>query len=135
VADRLFVIDYLGSTITSLVYASFTFIFFAIEAAIMALAIEMYFGLPLGWSYLLCAVVVIPLVIHGVTLISRIQLWTQPVWLVLLVLPYVAVWLQAPQLFGEFTGLTGDHPVAARIRLADVRFRLDRGHRAGGADR
>ncbi|MBP6095285.1 MAG: response regulator [Methyloversatilis sp.] len=98
---------YLGSTITSLVYASFTFIFFAIEAAIMALAIEMYFGLPLGWSYLLCAVVVIPLVIHGVTLISRIQLWTQPVWLVLLVLPYVAVWLQAPQLFGEFTGLTG----------------------------
>ncbi len=98
---------YLGSTITSLVYASFTFIFFAIEAAIMALAVELYFGLPLGWSYLLCAVVVIPLVIHGVTLISRIQLWTQPVWIVLLVLPYIAVWLKAPGLFSEFTTLSG----------------------------
>jgi hypothetical protein len=29
---------YLGSTITSLIYASFTFLFFAIEAAIMSLA-------------------------------------------------------------------------------------------------
>lgn len=98
---------YLGSTITSLVYASFTFIFFAIEAAIMALAFEMYFGLPLAWSYLLCSVVVIPLVIHGVTLISRIQLWTQPLWIVLLVLPYLAVWWQAPHLYSEFTGLAG----------------------------
>ncbi|HEY9192548.1 MAG TPA: ATP-binding protein [Methyloversatilis sp.] len=98
---------YLGSTITSLVYASFTFIFFAIEAAIMALAFEMYFGLPLVWSYLLCAVVVIPLVVHGVTLISRIQLWTQPLWLVLLALPYVAVWLQAPELYSQFTTLSG----------------------------
>ncbi|MBL8467154.1 ATP-binding protein [Methyloversatilis discipulorum] len=98
---------YLGSTITSLVYASFTFIFFAIEAAIMALAFEMYFGLPLAWSYLLCSVVVIPLVIHGVTLISRIQLWTQPLWIVLLALPYLAVWWQAPHLYSEFTGLSG----------------------------
>ena len=98
---------YLGSTITSLVYASFTFIFFAIEAAIMALAFEMYFGLPLAWSYLLCSVVVIPLVIHGVTLISRIQLWTQPLWIVLLVLPYLAVWWRAPHLYSEFTGLAG----------------------------
>lgn len=98
---------YLGSTITSLVYASFTFIFFAIEAAIMALAFEMYFGLPLAWSYLLCSVVVIPLVIHGVTLISRIQLWTQPLWIVLLVLPYVAVWWQAPHLYSEFASLSG----------------------------
>jgi signal transduction histidine kinase/CheY-like chemotaxis protein len=98
---------YLGSTITSLVYASFTFIFFAIEAAIMALAFELYFGLPLAWSYLLCSVIVIPLVIHGVTLISRIQLWTQPLWIVLLVLPYLAVWWQAPHLYSEFTGLSG----------------------------
>ena len=38
---------YIGSTITSLIYASFTFIFFAIEAAIMSLALEMCFGIPL----------------------------------------------------------------------------------------
>ena len=39
---------YIGSTITSLIYASFTFIFFALEAAIMSLALEMCFGLPLA---------------------------------------------------------------------------------------
>ena len=38
---------YIGSTITSLIYASFTFIFFALEAAIMALALELCFGIPL----------------------------------------------------------------------------------------
>jgi hypothetical protein len=37
---------YLGSTITSLIYASFTFLFFAIEAAIMSLAFEMCLGIP-----------------------------------------------------------------------------------------
>ena len=40
---------YIGSTITSLIYASFTFIFFALEAAIMALALELCFGIPPAW--------------------------------------------------------------------------------------
>ena len=48
---------YIGSTITSLIYASFTFIFFAIEAAIMALALEMCFGIPRPIGYLISAVV------------------------------------------------------------------------------
>ncbi|MEY2396398.1 MAG: hypothetical protein QOF94_2743, partial [Acidobacteriaceae bacterium] len=39
---------YIGSTITSLIYASFTFIFFALEAAIMSVALQMCFGLPLA---------------------------------------------------------------------------------------
>jgi hypothetical protein len=79
---------YIGSTITSLIYASFTFIFFALEAAIMAYALELAFGIPPAWGYLICALVVIPLVTHGVTVISRLQAWTQPLWLFLLVLPY-----------------------------------------------
>ena len=32
---------YIGSTITSLIYASFTFLFFALEATIMALALKL----------------------------------------------------------------------------------------------
>src|SRR5258707_14658879 len=56
---------YLGSTITSLIYASFTFIFFAIEAAIMALALQLYFGLPILLCYLLSSLLIIPLVTHG----------------------------------------------------------------------
>ena len=71
---------YIGSTITSLIYASFTFIFFALEAAIMAMAIELLFNIPLSIGYIICSIVVIPLVTHGITLISRFQLWTQPLW-------------------------------------------------------
>ncbi|TMH27205.1 MAG: hypothetical protein E6H58_19930, partial [Betaproteobacteria bacterium] len=61
---------YIGSTVTSLIYASFTFIFFALEAAIMAYALELAFDIPPAWGYLICALVVIPLVTHGVTVIS-----------------------------------------------------------------
>ena len=39
---------YIGSTITSLIYASFTFIFFALEAAIMAYALELALRHPAG---------------------------------------------------------------------------------------
>ena len=87
---------YIGSTITSLIYASFTFIFFALEAAIMAYALELAFDIPPAWGYLLCALVVIPLVTHGVTAISQLQVWTQPLWLLLLVLPYVFVFNAHP---------------------------------------
>ena len=75
---------YLGSTLTSLIYATFTFIFFALEAAVMAYALELALGIPPRWGYLVCALVVIPLVTHGVSAISRLQLWTQPLWLLLL---------------------------------------------------
>ncbi|WP_371809261.1 ATP-binding protein [Aquabacterium sp. A08] len=85
---------YIGSTLTSLIYASFTFIFFALEAAVMAYALELAMGIPPAWGYFVCAVVVIPLVTHGVSVISRFQVWTQPLWLVMMVVPYVAVmWL------------------------------------------
>lgn len=74
---------YLGSTITSLIYASFTFIFFAIEAAILASALEALLGIPPAIGYIICAVAVIPIVTHGITAISKFQVGTQPVWLAL----------------------------------------------------
>ncbi|HTJ97775.1 MAG TPA: histidine kinase dimerization/phospho-acceptor domain-containing protein, partial [Rhodocyclaceae bacterium] len=94
---------YIGSTITSLVYASFTFIFFALEAAIMAYALDMFFSIPPAWGYLICALAVIPLVTHGITAISRLQTITQPIWLILLVLPFIFLAFQNP---GIFSGLT-----------------------------
>jgi signal transduction histidine kinase/CheY-like chemotaxis protein len=98
---------YLGSTLTSLIYASFTFIFFALEAAILALALQMYFDWPLPLCYLLSSLGIIPLVMYGITQISRLQLWTQPLWIVLLVLPYLFVLAKNPQAFSDFTGLVG----------------------------
>ena len=94
---------YIGSTITSLIYASFTFIFFALEAAVMAYALELALDIPPSWGYLICALVVIPLVTHGVSAISRLQIWTQPLWLVMLITPFVYVWMRDP---GAFTGIT-----------------------------
>jgi len=98
---------YLGSTITSLVYASFTFIFFALEAAILALALQMYFDWPLSVCYLVASLGIVPLVMHGITLIQRLQWWTQPVWMILFVLPYLAVLAKKPDAFADFTTLTG----------------------------
>lgn len=104
---------YLGSTITSLIYASFTFIFFALEAAVMAYALELAFDIPPAWGYGICALVVIPLVTHGVTAISRLQVWTQPLWLLLLVLPFAFVLWKSPyELAGlmSYGGVSGAFP-------------------------
>lgn len=98
---------YIGSTLTSLIYASFTFIFFALEAAVMAYALELALGIPPVWGYLVCALVVIPLVTHGVSAISRLQIWTQPIWLVMLIVPFAFVLVRDPGAFGGLTHYAG----------------------------
>jgi hypothetical protein len=98
---------YIGSTITSLIYASFTFLFFAIEAAIMSLALEMCFGIPLFVGYIVSSLVVIPLVTHGITFISRFQLWTQPVWAALHLLPFAFIAFYDLGAFTEWREFTG----------------------------
>ena len=102
---------YLGSTLTSLIYASFTFIFFALEAAVMAYALELAFDIPPAWGYLLCALAVIPLVTYGVTWISRLQVWTQPLWLALLLLPYASVLWLNPGLPAQLMAHPGEQGV------------------------
>lgn len=98
---------YIGSTVTSLIYATFTFIFFALEAVIMAMALELLFGVPLVAGYLLCSVMIIPLVTHGITLISRFQLWTQPLWLGLQLLPFVFIIYLDARAIEDWTQFTG----------------------------
>ena len=99
---------YIGSTITSLIYASFTFIFFALEAAVMAYALELALDIPPTWGYLICALVVIPLVTHGVSAISQLQMWTQPLWLLMLVVPFVFVLVREPSAFAGITHYAGE---------------------------
>jgi signal transduction histidine kinase/CheY-like chemotaxis protein/purine-cytosine permease-like protein len=105
---------YIGSTVTSLIYASFTFLFFAIEAAIMSLALELCFGVPLALGYIVSSVVVIPLVTHGITFISRLQLWTQPIWIVLHLLPFGFIAMKASDSFEEWTHFSGSHGEAGQ---------------------
>ena len=101
---------YIGSTITSLIYASFTFIFFAIEAAIMAMALELLLDIPLVIGYLICSVVIIPLVTHGITAISKFQLWTQPAWIVLQLLPFVFIIYMDAGSVSDWTQFEGTAP-------------------------
>ena len=98
---------YIGSTITSLIYASFTFIFFALEAAIMAQALQLYFHLPLAWGYLLCSLIIIPLVFYGVTLISQLQLWSQGIWLFLMISPYWFILHKEPEAINNWLHFAG----------------------------
>lgn len=100
---------YIGSTLTSLIYASFTFILFAIEASIMSGALELALGLPLWIGYIISSIVVIPLVTHGVQLISRFQLVTQPFWIVLNILPFVFIAFADWQKVGEWLAYSGLH--------------------------
>ncbi|MFK0190828.1 allantoin permease [Kitasatospora sp. NPDC090308] len=80
---------YYGSVLTSVIFASFTFIFFALEGSIMAQGLKLGLGLPLWLGYLVSTLMVIPLVVYGMKALSRLQVWTTPVWLVLMVSPLV----------------------------------------------
>lgn len=108
---------YLGSTFTSLIYAGFTFIFFAIEAVILASALHLTFGIPPPVGYVLCAVAVVPLVTHGITFISRFQLWTQPLWIALHVIPFVAIGLHGEGTWAAWTGFAGVSGTHAGFQL------------------
>jgi signal transduction histidine kinase/CheY-like chemotaxis protein/purine-cytosine permease-like protein len=99
---------YLGSTITSLIYASFTFIFFALEAAIMAMALLLWLDIPLIFGYAISALVVIPLVSHGITIISRFQIWSQPFWVVLQLIPLLYVFNHPESNFQDWFSFRGD---------------------------
>ncbi|MDT8398011.1 MAG: ATP-binding protein [Pseudomonadales bacterium] len=101
---------YLGSTITSLIYASFTFIFFAIEAAILASALQALLGIPPAIGYVLCALAVVPIVTHGITAISKFQIGTQSLWLLLQCTALLVVaWYEFSRI-DDWTHFTAGHP-------------------------
>ncbi len=100
---------YYGSTLTSLIYASFTIIYFSLEGSVMSQALTVYFGIPLALSYVVASVSIIPLVIYGMTFLSKLQVWTQPLWLALLVLPLIVIATKQPQIFTHWTHFLGSH--------------------------
>ncbi len=120
---------YIGSTVTSLIYASFTFIFFALEATILSMALELTLNIPLSIGYLISSLVVIPLVTHGITLISRFQVWTHPLWIALQIIPLVCIALKSDDAMALWTGYkpisaTEDFDLAAFGAASVVAFSL-----------
>lgn len=99
---------YIGSTITSLIYATFTFILFSIEASIMSAAIVQVLHLPLWLANVISAGVVVPIAALGVRAISRMQLFTQPVWLLLQFGPLIYLALDGLPDIGAWTQFMGN---------------------------
>ncbi|WP_254205751.1 purine-cytosine permease family protein [Nocardia alni] len=75
---------YLGSTVTSLVYATYTLIFLAYEGAIMAQALTALTHLDIHASYVVVSAVMIPLTLYGMSFSAKFQAWTWPLWIVLI---------------------------------------------------
>ncbi|MFJ6737486.1 purine-cytosine permease family protein [Streptomyces sp. NPDC091279] len=98
---------YYGSVLTSVIFASFTFIFFALEGSIMAQGLKLGLGLPLWLGYALSTLMVIPLVIYGMKALSKLQVWTTPVWLVLMVAPLVYLISTDPGTVDRFLSYAG----------------------------
>ncbi len=103
---------YIGSTVTSLIYASFTFILFAVEATITSQALVMVLGIPIAYAHLVSALMVLPIAALGIRVISKVQLLTQPVWLILQFAPLAYLLISGHQSYHDWTrfaGLEGDH--------------------------
>ncbi|KRD13267.1 MULTISPECIES: purine-cytosine permease family protein [unclassified Streptomyces] len=98
---------YYGSVLTSVIFASFTFIFFALEGSIMAQGLKLGLGLPLWLGYLVSTLMVIPLVIYGMKALSKLQVWTTPVWLLLMVGPLVYLVATDPGTVDRFLAYAG----------------------------
>ncbi|MDT7700120.1 MAG: hypothetical protein QOJ30_2445 [Pseudonocardiales bacterium] len=100
---------YYGSVVTNVIFATFTFIFFALEGSIMAQGLELGLGIPLWVGYALSTLIIFPLVIYGMSLLSKLQLWTTPLWLVLMVLPFVYLLVSHPDSVSSFFAYQGEN--------------------------
>ena len=119
---------YYGSIITTVIFAGFTCIFFALEGAIMAQGLEAAVGLPLPAGYLVSTVVVIPIVIYGMRALERLHFWTTPLWLALALLPLLWIVFTQPDAVTDFLDFPGESggevSFSAIVASASVCFAL-----------
>ena len=100
---------YYGSVLTNVIFASFTFIFFALEGSIMAQGLKLGLGVPLWAGYLVSSLMVIPLVVYGMKALSKLQVWTTPLWLLLMGVPLVYLVQAHPGSVDTFLDYKGAH--------------------------
>lgn len=99
---------YYGSVVTNVIMATFTFIFFALEGSIMAQGLELGLGVPLWLGYAVSTIIIFPLVIYGMKVLSTLQVWTTPLWLILMVAPFVYLVVSHPESVGQFFAYQGE---------------------------
>lgn len=98
---------YYGSVLTNLVFASFTFIFFATEGSIMAQGLNLGLHIPLWLGYLVSTLLIFPLVVYGMNTLAKLQVWTTPLWLLLMVLPFAFLLIRHPDSIDSFFAYGG----------------------------
>jgi purine-cytosine permease-like protein len=101
---------YYGSVVTNVIFATFTFIFFALEGSIMAQGLQLGLGIPLWIGYATSTIIIFPLVIYGMKVLSTLQVWTTPLWLILMVAPFIYLVVSHPESVDSFFAYQGkDH--------------------------
>ncbi len=101
---------YYGSVVTNVIFATFTFIFFALEGSIMAQGLQLGLGIPLWIGYAASTLIIFPLVIYGMKVLSTLQVWTTPLWLILMVAPFVYLVVSHPESVNAFFAYGGTAP-------------------------
>ncbi len=99
---------YYGSVVTNVIFATFTFIFFALEGSIMAQGLLLGLGMPLWAGYAVSTMIIFPLVIYGMKVLSKLQLWTTPLWLLLMVIPFAYLLISHPESVETFFAYQGE---------------------------
>src|ERR1700682_2643354 len=99
---------YYGSVVTNVIFATFTFIFFALEGSIMAQGLKLGLGIPLWLGYATSTLIIFPLVIYGMKVLSTLQVWTTPLWLVLMVAPFIYLVVSHPDSVTSFFAYQGE---------------------------
>jgi purine-cytosine permease-like protein len=98
---------YYGSVVTNVIFATFTFIFFALEGSIMAQGLQLGLHIPVWIGYAFSTLIIFPLVIYGMKVLSQLQLWTTPLWLILMVAPFVYLVVSHPESINQFFAYGG----------------------------
>src|SRR3954447_6737421 len=106
---------YYGSVVTNVIFASFTFIFFALEGSIMAQGLHLGLHVPLWLGYAVSTLVIFPLVIYGMKVLSTLQVWTTPLWLILMVLPFGYLVVSHPESIDDFFAYRGEDGQSANV--------------------
>jgi purine-cytosine permease-like protein len=112
---------YYGSVVTNVIFATFTFIFFALEGSIMAQGLNLGLHVPLWLGYAVSTLIIFPLVIYGMKVLSTLQVWTTPLWLILMVLPFAYLLISHPDSihsFFDYRGSSGGGTSFGSIMLA-----------------
>jgi purine-cytosine permease-like protein len=99
---------YYGSVVTNVIFATFTFIFFALEGSIMAQGLNLGLHVPLWAGYAASTLIIFPLVMYGMSLLSKLQLWTTPLWLILMVAPFAYLLISHPESVATFFAYQGE---------------------------